>query len=143
MVTGYQANPVVEAVIKVLADGGLVVGDGEKPDGAGWQGPAATSNFVPYVVVHPFAKAFDGTIEDPFVDGAPTLSLNAFGATSEQARRVSDKAFTLLTTITPTITGRHVMIVEPLDDGATDRFDDVQPPIWQDVQRVRIHTTPG
>jgi hypothetical protein len=33
------------------------------------------------------------------------------------------------------------MLVEPLDDSATDRLDDVQRPLWQAVTRYRVHTT--
>lgn len=137
----YQTNPVILAVIENLRAAGLAVGDGEAPLGVGWQDAPANSLFVAYCVVHGFSKRFDGSIDDPFDDGSPTISISSYGLDREQATQTADTAHTSLTTNPVTIPGRHVMIVEPLDDSATDRLDDVRPAMWQDVQRIRVHTT--
>lgn len=137
----YAANPVTNAILANLTAATLVVGDGEKPDAGGWSGPPDTSAFVGYVVVHAISRQFDGSIDDPFDDGAPVVQFSSYGTTRAQAQLIGDMAAAALQNTPLTITGRHVMLIEPTDEGATMRFDDEQPPIWQDAQRFRIHTT--
>lgn len=139
--TAYSAHAVTAAVIANLVAAGLAAGDGEKPTGAGWQGAASETPFDPYVVVFPISRGFDGTLDEPFDDGSPLIQLSAYGATREQAQIYSDRAATALMTTPITIAGRHVMLVEPDVAGGPMRFDDAQPPLWQDPQRFRIHTT--
>ena len=142
--TAFRSNPVVLAVIATLETANLIVGDGEAPRDreVGWQGKAAASNFVGYCVVHQFSRGFDGSIDDPYDDGMPVVSINSFGANAKQARGIGDKAHSALLDTPITITGRSVMWVEPIaDDASTDALHDVEPPMWQDVQRFRIATT--
>jgi hypothetical protein len=144
-VTVYQQNPVLLAVIASIEAIPAEVGDGEKPDGAGWQGAPNNSTFVGYSVVHPFRNSFDGSIDDPFDDGSPTISVASYGANRAQATMLADRIHTRLVTVPLAITGRHVMIVVPLEDSAVDRVGEgsspTQPPMWQDVRRYRIDTT--
>ena len=72
-----------DAIILVLqTDGGLAVGDGEKPDGAGWQGTPGQSVFEPYVVVYPIAGGqADGTVSSPDADADSIYQFSCVGAT--------------------------------------------------------------
>ncbi|HRE03087.1 MAG TPA: hypothetical protein PLV68_17440 [Ilumatobacteraceae bacterium] len=141
----YATDPVVTAVIATLTTVGLKVGDGIAPAGVGWgagaSGAAGVDVFQAYAVVHLFRVEHDGSLVDPFDDGAPVISVSAYADTASHARRVGDIAHSALVDGVVTVTGRSVMLVAPLDDASTDRLDDVQPPIWQDVRRYRISTT--
>lgn len=137
----FRAAAVIDAVIVLLRAEGLVVGDGEKPVGAGWQTVPDVGVFKAYVTVWPFSVRFDGTLGVPFDDGDPVVSVNCFGDTASVARQVADLAWTALVDGVLVVDGRDVIQVTPLDDMATDRDDSVQPPIWQDVRRYRISTT--
>lgn len=134
-------HPVVEAALDVMRDAGLLVGDGRKPAGGGWQKAPNTGTFRGYIVVHVFSARYDGTIGKPFDDLSPTLSITGYGDTAAVARQTADMAGLALMTGTWSIPFRDVFQVRPLDDSAADVDDDVQPPLFQDVRRFQIGTT--
>lgn len=140
----HQARPLTDAIVAALA---VVVatGDGEQPDGSGWQGTPGASSFVPYAVVHPIVgggPADDNTIEDPHADSESLYQVSCYGATRQQCEFVSDKVFPVMVALRPVLTGRAVMFVEAEMEGGARRDDSIQPPIWMGAPRYRFSTTP-
>lgn len=144
MTTVYRSRAVTDAIITMLTVAGLVVGDGEKPDGGGWQGVDAQSNFIPYVVVHPIgAYEIDGPIGDTAADVWPLHQLTSYGATRSQCELAADRAREAMLTGALAVTGRRVLMVQPDLLGIVSRDDDVQPPIFSAPDRYEICTTPA
>jgi hypothetical protein len=128
----YTGRPVTDSIVTLLAGAGLLVGEGDKPAGAGWQGTPGQSTFRAYVVVHPIgAASIDGTLDTPSADVFPLHQLSAFGATQDSSQQVAD-------------TARAVMLgagwqLEFL--GGVVRTDDVQPPLFMSLDRYTAFRT--
>lgn len=140
----YQGRSMTGAIIAVLEAASLRVGDGEKPDDAGWSDTAGESTFRGYVVVHPLnIGGIDGTLDAPSGDAWPYHQVTAFGETRAQAEMLADRVRTALTGTSLAVTGRGTGPV--IWDGSlgTFRLDDVQPPIYQSVDRYTAFNTPG
>lgn len=142
----HSGRLVTDAVIAVLEDAGLVVGDAEKPktDPCGWAGAPGKSNFVPYVVVYPLAGGtIDGTLDGPHEDAWPLYQLTSVGATRAQAEWTADVARDALLANTLAVTGRRITHVQ-IDELAGARRDDLdQPPVWYSPDRYSIATVPA
>jgi hypothetical protein len=128
----YTGRPVTDSIVTLLAGAGLLVGEGDKPAGAGWQGTPGQSTFRAYVVVHPIgAASIDGTLDTPSDDVFALHQLSAFGATQDSCQQVADRA-------------RAVMLgagwqLEFL--GGVVRTDDVQPPLFMSPDRYSAFRT--
>lgn len=141
----YRSSSVTGAVIAALRAAGLQVGDGERPNDpaqpVGWQGAPGVSPFVGYVVVHPIAGGtVDGTLGEPNTDFAPLYQLSSYGANRAQAETIGDLARNAVLTAQMAVTGRVVVLVAIDLLGGCRRTDDVQPPVWQAVDRIRVLT---
>lgn len=140
--TVHQGRTITAAIISTLTSAGLEVGDGEAPDGVGWQGSPGASNFTPYVVVHATTGGrFDGPIGQPFGDAYVDYTLTAIGATQQQAQWVNDEVYEALTSTALSVSGRSVSLVRPDVEGGAQRDDDAQPAVWFSPTRWRIQTT--
>lgn len=142
----HSGRELTDAIITALRAASLVVGDGDKSNGAetgGWSATPGQSAFTPYVVVFPTPGGYyDGSIAEPFADARPDYVISAFGGTREQAQWGADKVYaTLLDPSNVTVTGRTVQLLSPDVDGGTIRDDDVSPPIYHSPSRWRVMTT--
>jgi hypothetical protein len=141
-------QPVTAGVIGRLEDAiaGLnipvLVGDSQKPDGAGWQGPAGDSEFWPYIVVHDLRSLFDGPMNGPEEDGETSIQTTCVGCVPSQARRVADRVRDALLTQAITVDGRRVTRVRPDGGHGVERDDAVTPPLFCAAPRFTISTTP-
>lgn len=140
-------SPQTDALIDwLVTDTELLVGDGKKPDGGGWQGAAGQSAFVPYLVLHPFPGGnLDGTLGDPWADADFLWQLNAHGANRAQCEQTQDRARTSLLTgpySQIVIAGRSIKWIRCEIPAGAARQDPDQPAVWWSFEQYRIGTTP-
>lgn len=140
----FQGRLLTQGIIDLLEGEYLLVGDGDKPSGGGWQGTPGQSDFEPYIVVNAVTGGyFDGTLGDPFADARPDYIISSFGATQQQAQWGNDTVHAVLTTSKPTVSGHVVELIVPDVDGGTVRDDDVTPPVFYSPSRWRFFLTPS
>jgi len=141
----FRGADLTAAILNVLTSAGFVVGDGEAPDSAGWQGAQGASTYVPYVDVHPTPGGLtDGPIGDPNTDAFADYQIISVGAVRAQAEAVGDavRAVLLATPLT-VANGRTVAHVSLDMLGGTIRDDSVQPSVFYVSDRVRVLTVPS
>lgn len=144
-------QPVIAGVIDRLEDAiaarelPILVGDSEKPAGAGWQGPPGDSDFEPYIVVYDLRSGlYDGPMNGPEEDGETAIQCTCVGVVPSQVRLVADLVRDALLTETITVVGRRVSLVRPdAGPGGVDRDDDVTPSLFYATPRFTISTTPA
>jgi hypothetical protein len=145
-VTTPALDPHTTAIVAALdAVAGLVVGDGRKPTGGGWQaGQEGVGEFVGYLVVYQLPAVFDGSTAEPTRDLDGTWQITSVGCTRQQASDVADTARTWLCDQgrTISIAGRTVIHVVHTGDAGVRRDDSTQPPLFYGVDRYLIRTTP-
>lgn len=130
-----------DAVIAALEAAGLLVGDGEKPDGGGWQGTPGQSVFKGYVVVYRIrGGSRSGNLDDPHEDAEFIFQVTCVGSSPTLAESLADEAETLLKGVT--VAGRSIYPSPDMNPG-TERDDDVQPPLFYCTPRYRLKTTPA
>lgn len=133
-------------VLAALAALAFPIGDGEKPDAAGWQGTPGTSVFVGYAVLYYVFGSYDGPVADPEADGELTYQVSTFGSNREQAERLAD--LVTLTLVTPgnvTVAGRYISRVRLSDDAGGTRIDDPNAKVrlWTATPRYTLSTSPA
>lgn len=131
-------TPETDAVIELLQDGGLLVGDAERP--AGWATAVAG-----YVILYPLNAPTDGPIGDVHADMASEYQVTAVGQTRAQAQWNLDRARTLMFAAPAhLVTGRRLMRPIELqgDSGVIDRDDDTSPALFYGVDRYTLWSTP-
>lgn len=136
-------RPLTEAIVAAINAAGLLAEAGQAPAGAGWQGSAAASTFVPYVAVYPMSGSLDGAIDYGQEDATKFVQLTCVGATVAQAEWASDVARVALLSTAPTVTGRSVALVVIDQLGSCTRDDAIQPPLWYVADRYSVTTTPA
>lgn len=121
-----------------------LIGRGEKPPGAGWQGAPGQSVFVGYVVLHSIPGGqIDGTLGQPNRDGDLVEQASCHGATQQQAEQLGDVVQAALLGVPAlAIAGRAIRWVAPDVPPGAARQDPDQPSIWTSIGRYRIGTTP-
>lgn len=139
----HASRTITDAIISALEGAGLLVGDAQAPDGAGWTDKPG-DEFVGYVVVYELSGGVtDGPIGEPDNDAEQIFQLTSVGATREQCKWVADRARHVMLTAALSIVDRAVMRVAVDMLGGTTRDDDVQPPVFFSPDRYRVHTTPS
>lgn len=120
-----------DAIVDLLEDAGIVVGDGTYPeDDYGWQGVPGQSNFVPYAIVYPLRQTFDGSLGCPDTDSELRWQITCVGRTREQCDWVLHRVDETLIGRSLTVSGRSIPRIRA-DGGAGVRRDDtVQPPVF-------------
>lgn len=138
----YKGADLTAAITAVLEATTLPVGEGVKPEGAGWQGTPGDSQFVTYVVVHPSpGGVFEGSLDEPYDDGQPDYVITAYAATQHGCQVAADLVYEALVTSEYAVTGRSVQLASPDVEGGVVRDDDVQPPVFYSPTRWRFYTT--
>jgi len=144
MSVDHRGGDVTKAILYRLTSAGFLVGDGEKPDGSGWQGPEGASPFFPYVNVHPTpGGATNGTIAAPEADALPDYQLISIGATRAQAEHIGDEVREAMFQGPITVPGRSVAQLRLDMLGGAIRDDGVQPALWYVSDRYRLLTVPA
>lgn len=140
----FKGRVLTAAIVSLLEDADLLVGEGDEPTGAGWQGSPGASVFKPYVVVTPVpGGVFDGTLAAPFADARPDYIVASYAATQAQAQFTNDTVYNLLTTSTLSVAGQSVQLVAPDVEGGVIRDDDVTPTVFYAPTRWRVFMTPS
>jgi hypothetical protein len=140
----HRSGDLTVAIINVLEVAGFNVGDTEKPDGAGWQGPPGASSFKGYVNVHPTpGGTTDGTIAAPRADALADYQLISIGATPRQAEYIGDEVRRTMLSASFIVPDRQVAEVRLDMLGGVIRDDGVQPALWYVSDRYRLLVVPS
>jgi hypothetical protein len=135
------------AFVTVLAAelGATKVGYGKRPSGGGWASPtpSPTTPFAGYAVVWPGGTTASGPVAGHNDDGAQGVQVSYYGSSGEQADAMRDRGREAILSGTFTVTGRSVNLVELADSSPLTRDDEVQPPVFQSVDRFLAYTTPA
>lgn len=131
-----------DALLTALTDAGLRVGDGETPDGVGWQGTPDSSTFLSYCVLHPMLGGHStGSIGAPHGDKEILYQVSCYGPDRAAAEVVAGLVEDVMLAARPTMTGHKVRYVDDDALGGARRDDQAQPPLWVAVPRYRFYTT--
>lgn len=126
-------SPVIDATLTILDGLSWPVGDAHAPDAD-----------PPYLVVYSLDdEAYDGPINDGQADVHHNIQVTSVGETSEQARKLADKAREALTVVAYSVAGRSVQQVELRDGGGIERDPDDSPPVFYAVDVYRVITFPA
>lgn len=126
-----------DALLAMLADGGVLVGDGVAPESGGWdKGQPQVSRFVPYATL---GFSGGGVHIDPIAplggeDWSLSFSLRSFGGSRKQVDWVAASARAIVVSVgaaRPLVGGFRVARVSWQSLGAVSRVDSVDPPYWQ------------
>lgn len=140
----YAASPLTDAIVALLTGAGIPTGDGAQPDGTGWASIMGASSFAGYVVVHAIPGGpLDGPIGAPEDDASPIYQVSAYGATRSQCDQIADHARAVMLASSVAVTGRRVARMRLDFLGGATRFDEPQPPVWQNADRFQAITTPA
>jgi hypothetical protein len=141
----YRGADLTTAIINVLTSAGFTVGDGEAPESAGWQGPQGTSNYIPYVDVHPTPGGLtDGPIGDANTDAWSDYQIISVGAVRAQAEAVGDAVRAAMLAAPLTVANGRTVAHTRLDMlGGAIRDDSVQPSVFYVSDRWRILSVPS
>ena len=135
--TAVARGPETLAVLAKLAAGGVMVGDGVRPDA--WA--TATAG---YVVLYPLMVDPDGPAADAYADAESEYQITAVGRTRAQAQFAADKARSVMLAPGLSIPGRALMQpVEWSPSRGVTRDDDEDPPLFYAVDSYLIRTTPA
>lgn len=135
-------RPHTDAVVAALTATGLLVGRGEEPAGAGWQGEPGASVFEPYAVLYPSPGMPDGDLADPneYIDYS--CQATCVAATQEGAEAVADIVKTLVGQRLA-VTGRQSYFVELKLDRPASRDDSVKPVVHYAIVQIAFRTGPA
>jgi hypothetical protein len=139
----HKPRPLTLGLIAAIGDAGVLVGDGVKPSGSGWQGASGSSTFKPYVVLSSLGGGSSGDLDNPNGDSEPQYQTALFAATVAQAEGVIDRVRSAILDATYTLPGRKNIGVVLDYGGLMSRDDDVQPPVWSLIDRWRFFTVPA
>lgn len=144
MSTPAPVSPHTAGMLSRLEASNLLVGDGRRPDGGGWQDAPGQSEFVPYLVLYGLQherQGPDSSIADR--NTAPVLryQVTAVGADRDQAETASDLAARQLLNGAPLdIPGWSTVLLVHEFAMPADRDEEVNPPLFQVVDRYRLDT---
>lgn len=141
--TSPARSPHTTALLRALdSRTGILVGDGRKPDGGGWQGDPGTSEFVRYLVLHPLPGGeFDGPLGDPNADSSLPWQVTAVGASRAQCEDAADAARAALLGEPITVPDRGGSRVRVDTPGGARPEDPQRPTVWISTERYRFDTT--
>lgn len=142
IVRNAAVTAAVLAELNTIADtAAFLVGDGEKPAAAGWQGERGTSEFVPYAVLWPIpGGTLDGSLGQPDSDAVTDYQVTAVGATREQAEVVADLVRAGLVRAQLDIDDRGVISVTCDEFGGAVPDRSVEPPVFMVADRYCVST---
>jgi hypothetical protein len=134
------------ALVAAVASGtSKLIGDGVRPDGAGWQdNTPSTGVFKAYAIAYPLPTQFDGPLGDTNADVDGVWQFTSVGPTRHVAQDVADSIRTWLLAYgrTLSIPDRTVIHVGWDGGGEVRRDDTDNPPLFYGVDRYLIRTTP-
>jgi len=142
IVANAVVTTAVVATLEAASEAGAwLVGDGQKPHGAGWQGERGASVFRPYAIVWPIpGGTLDGSLGAPDTDAETLYQVTSVGATRQQAEVVGDRVREALVAAELDIDGRGLIRVrcEELGGATVDRS--VEPPVFMVPDRFAVVT---
>lgn len=129
-----DTGALTDAVLELIAAGGVLVGDGVAPASGGWdKGQPKVSRFVPYSVTGMAGASVRAyNMGKPSDDWDVSFSLRSFGGSRKQADWAANLARLSITGMIGTRFGDYVVgavIWQSL--GGVSRIDSVDPPYWQ------------
>ncbi|CAN5808163.1 hypothetical protein BH24ACT15_BH24ACT15_37520 [soil metagenome] len=136
-------RPITDQLLTHLRSTGLLVGDGRKPAGSGWQGTAGQSVFKGYAVLDNLGGPVDGSLGQPDDTSIVTYQVTSWGRDPAQADIITGLMRTLMSTVNLAVDGRSVGDPIRVLNGESLVYDVVQPPIYAKYDRYRLWTVPG
>jgi hypothetical protein len=136
------ARPHTDAVVAALQARDVLVGRGEEPPGAGWQGEPGASDFVGYAVLYPTPGLPDGDLADPNEYLDYSCQATCVAATQEGAEAVADIVKTLVGQRLP-VTGRQSYYVELKLDRPASKDDTTRPVVHYAIVQIAFRTGPA
>lgn len=141
--TVTAAEPHTEATAAALTAAGLLVGRGQQPGGAGWQGEPDDSVFRPYVVLFPGAGTTDGVLGDPHEDLDYMVQATCVGNTQQGAEKVADIVKATLVGVRVVVPGRGMYPFQLDGSSPATRDDQVAPPLHYSVMHLSARSGPA
>lgn len=140
------ANPTTHtaALIAVLEDAGVIVGDAgapAKPTKFAWQGTPGRSTFLPYAVVYELDQSFDGTLGCPDSDSDFSWQVTCIGSTRAECSTVRHAVNTALIGQSLTVAGRGVPRIRSDGGSAIRRDESVNPTLFISTPRFAAYST--
>lgn len=130
----------VTALRAALTSAGVLNGNAQAPKAGGWSGAEGSSPFVPYVAVYLIPNGPRTGPLGSFDDADLVVQFSGVGAHPDQALDIVGKAVDAVIGTHLTVTGRRVYVSSDLSAGVT-RDDDVRPPLFVAVERIRLTTS--
>lgn len=118
----------------------LLVGQGDRPPGSGWQGEPGRTKFVPYVIVYPFPGRPDGDLADPVRYLDYSVQATCVGATSEASEAAVDLVKAAWVDRPLEVPGRSSYRGQLVTDQPSTRDDDISPPVHYSIIQVTWRT---
>lgn len=136
--------PHTAALLAALEDSGVPVGDGEKPDAAGWQGAPGTSTFQGYLVLHSIPGGeLDGSLGEPIEATDWPWQFTAVGDTRALCETIADLARQALYAAPISLDDRAQRWLRPESTGGAARDESIEPLVFIAVEVFRWATTPS
>lgn len=118
----------------------LLVGQGERPAGSGWQGEPGRTKYIPYAIVYPFPGRPDGDLADPSRYLDYSVQVTCVGSTSEASEAAMDLAKAALVDRPLSVPDRFSYRGQLITDQPSTRDDDVAPPVHYSIIQVTWRT---
>jgi hypothetical protein len=144
-VTVASASVAVDAIVALLRGQAtpILTEVGQKPAGAGWQGPPGGSTFRAYTVLWPDPGLPSGSLGDRHADLLLEFQVTAVGQTVVQALWMQSATRAVLLGQRPTIVGRQVWPLWMVSSQYAERDDDETPPLYYAVAVYQMKTGPA
>lgn len=128
------------ALRSAIEDAGVLVGTAQAPRGGGWAGAEGASQFHAYVVLYMLASPVRSGPLGAYDDGDLLVQLTGVGGHPDQALHVVGVALSAVLGTNLAVEGRNVHVASDVSGGVT-RDDDVRPPLFAAVERIRLITS--
>lgn len=135
--------PHTTAIVTRLETTGLLVGDGRKPEGGGWQGAAGNSQFVTYGVLYTIGVLRDGpdaSLSDRHTDPQLRYQVTSVGVDRLATETASDLFAQALLGSALVVPGRSTVLLIHETSVPAERDESVNPPVFSAVDRFRLDT---
>lgn len=141
--TVAAGRPHTDAVAALAQEVDLLLGRGEPPEGAGWQGEPGDSVFKPYAVVFPTPGNPDGNSAEPHEYLDYSVQFTCVAAAQEGAEAVADIVKATFVGVPLAVADRACYPGRLLLDRAVTRDDTVAPPVHYAVLQISWRTQPA
>lgn len=146
--TVVAQRPHTAAVVTALQAQGLLVGEGEVPAGAGWQGVPEDSEFAGFVIVWPISGGTrEGGLDNPEGRARLLYEFQCIAAKQAACERLVDRVSVGMQAPNLTVAGRHIdRVWHDFGSSQVRRDDDPEPgeiALFYATPRYRVVSHPN